>query len=147
TQIDLTDYTHSLVDSLMAAYGYTPNQLERKVSIEVADVDVDIAIPLGLILNELLTNAFKYAFPNARPTPRLTVRIWQNDGLNLLLADNGPGLNLNEWQTDQVLGRTTSFGRRLIHSLSDQIGASLEVKVAQGTRFTLHIPTHVFQMN
>ncbi|MBO0948953.1 tetratricopeptide repeat protein [Fibrella forsythiae] len=147
TQINLTDYTHSLIDSLMAAYGYTPNQLERKVSIEVADVDVDIAIPLGLILNELLTNAFKYAFPNAKSAPRLTVRIWHKDGLNLLLADNGPGLNLNEWKTEQTLGRNTSFGRRLIHSLSDQIGASMDVDVRQGTCFTLHIPTHLFQMN
>ncbi|MEZ0484924.1 histidine kinase dimerization/phosphoacceptor domain -containing protein [Fibrella aquatica] len=147
TQINLTDYTHSLIDSLMAAYGYSPNQLERKISIEVSDVDVDVAIPLGLILNELLTNAFKYAFPNTVTAPKLTLRIWQHEGLNLLLTDNGPGLNLHEWQAGQLPGRSASFGRRLVYSLSDQIGASLDVAVKQGTRFTLHIPTHEFQMN
>ncbi|MEZ0541664.1 tetratricopeptide repeat protein [Fibrella arboris] len=147
TQINLSDYTHSLVDSLMAAYGYTPDRLERNLSIEVTEVDVDIAIPLGLILNELLTNAFKYAFPNTDSIPQLTLRIWQRDGLNLILADNGPGLDLTEWQTNQALGRDTSFGRRLIRSLGDQIGATIQVDVLRGTRFSLHIPSDVLQVS
>ncbi|WP_375446834.1 histidine kinase dimerization/phosphoacceptor domain -containing protein [uncultured Fibrella sp.] len=147
TQIDLNDYTHSLVDSLMAAYGYTPDRIDRRISVEVAEVDVDIAIPLGLILNELLTNAFKYAFPDLGATPRLTLRIWQKEGLNVFLSDNGPGLNLREWQTDQVLGRNASFGRRLIRSLTDQMGATLHIEVKKGTCFSLHIPTEVLEVS
>lgn len=140
TQIDLADYTHSLVNSLMAAYGYTADQLDRTIAVDVAEVDVDIAIPLGLILNELLTNAFKYAFPKASTKPRLTLRIWQHDGLNVLLADNGPGLNVADWQNPHRPGPAGSFGQRLIRSLSEQIGATLQVEVNQGTCFNLHVP-------
>ncbi|XWW46298.1 tetratricopeptide repeat protein [Fibrella sp. USSR17] len=145
TQINLIEYTHNLVDSLMAAYGYDPGHLDQRISVEVTEVDVDIAIPLGLIMNELLTNSFKYAFPDLDVVPRLTLRIWQEAGLNLLVADNGPGLNVAQWNAPHEMNRTISFGRRLIQSLSDQIGASLQVDVQQGTCFKLHIPIEVMQ--
>lgn len=140
TRINLRDFTLNLIDSLSHAYGYSPDQFTYKLRLDVAEVDVDIAIPLGLVMNELLTNTFKYAFPYAA-LPRLTVQLWQeDDALRLLIADNGPGFDASTWKTGKG-----SFGQRLIYSLSEQMGAHIDMDTANGTAVRLCIPTQALQ--
>lgn len=111
-----------------------------------------MAVPISLIINELLTNCFKYAIPNV-PAPTLSVSFMNRNGLLLEVVDNGPGIDMDLWHRP-----TTSFGKRLIKGLSEQTGGTLTVEnltpvlsqvgqtgqeqVAEnyGTRFRLHIP-------
>ncbi len=137
TTIDMGEYSKSLIESLMGAYGYTSETLQVDVHVEKQEIDVDQAIPLGLILNEILTNAFKYALAHAS-NPRLSVDLnRQSDGLTLRVADNGPGLDMADWDRP---GK--SFGKRLIAALSDQIGALVSVENHNGTQFLIRIPAH-----
>lgn len=138
TTIDMGEYATSLIESLMGAYGYTSETLRVDVNAGKQEIDVDLAIPLGLILNELLTNAFKYALPYT-DHPQLSVDLrQQTDGLSMRVADNGPGLNLSGWQRPGG-----SFGKRLIAGLSDQIGGIVSVENRNGTEFLIKVPVLV----
>ncbi len=140
TRIDMADYITDLAESLMRAYGYGPDSFDLHLTVEQHDMDVDVAIPLGLILNELLTNAFKYAYtrPAIGHRPSLHVALRQQDGLTLEVQDNGPGVNLTHWQTPDL--DTDSFGRQLIWSLTEQVGGQLRVRNHNGAHFQLIIP-------
>ncbi|WP_324677108.1 sensor histidine kinase [Hymenobacter sp. GOD-10R] len=144
TTVDMQRYIPDLVDNLMTAYGYKPGSLDLNVQVEKARLDVDLAMPLGLILNELLTNAFKHAYGHvAQPSLRVYLGHDPEDslrGLLLEVQDNGPGINPLQWQ--QFTG---SFGKRLISSLSEQIGGSFELSSYAGTLFRLHISQHVLE--
>ena len=144
TTINMTDYITDLAESLMAAYGYGPDTFDLSVRVNEPDLEVDAAIPLGLILNELLTNSFKYAYGSShnrigrRKHPSLQITLRQTDGLTLEVQDNGPGLDLSQWQNPDI--DTDSFGRQLIWSLSEQVGGRLTVDNRNGAYFQLTIP-------
>ncbi|MBD2755877.1 tetratricopeptide repeat-containing sensor histidine kinase [Spirosoma validum] len=144
TTINMADYITDLAESLMAAYGYGPDTFDLSVSVNQPELDVDSAIPLGLILNELLTNSFKYAYGNnrhrigRRNQPSLRIDLHQQNGLTLEVQDNGPGLDLNQWRNLDI--DTDSFGRQLIWSLSEQVGGKITVDNRDGAYFQLTIP-------
>jgi two-component sensor histidine kinase len=89
------------------------------------------AVPLGLIINELLINAIKYAFPNGRPGIIRARLDKYGAQLCLSVQDNGVGMQ------DAVQG--TGVGLKLVHALAQQLGASFEIK--SGTRGTLILIT------
>lgn len=134
--VNMREFLTDLSESLMQAYGYAPDAFDLQLNIEQNEMDVDVAMPLGLIVNELITNAFKYAYANVQ-RPRLRIGLVNRDGLTLEVQDNGPGLDTTDWQQ---AGQRTSFGKRLIHSLSDQLDGQLDVIRQDGTLFRLHIP-------
>jgi two-component sensor histidine kinase len=135
TTIDFPDYIRQLVYSLMDTYGHTTDTLSLQLSLEAEAIEADTAIPLGLIINEILTNVFKYAYRQV-PNPQLTVGLTRdNDALSLTIADNGPGLDLTAW--NRIGG---SFGKQLIRSLSNQLHATLQIDTQQGTRIALNVP-------
>ncbi|MEZ0539840.1 sensor histidine kinase [Fibrella arboris] len=136
TAIDLREYVGNLVQSLMNTYGYSARMIELQLLLEADAVEADIAIPLGLIINEVLTNSFKYAFQHVA-TPSLTVVLQaREDNLLLEIADNGPGVDLAIWQTPHG-----SFGKQLIRNLSHQLDAELRVENRNGTHVWLCVPT------
>jgi PAS domain S-box-containing protein len=107
---------------------------DRSVGLEL-DVEEDItlpvdrAIPCGLILNELLTNALKHAFPaGRRGTVRVTLRREGKDELLLGVADDGVGL-----PGDHDDGASGSLGYRLLRAFADQLGATVRVSRTEGT--------------
>ncbi|WP_211220212.1 histidine kinase dimerization/phosphoacceptor domain -containing protein [Rudanella lutea] len=137
TTIDMGEYVASLIESLMGAYGYTHQTVDTRVQVSKQEVDVDLAIPIGLILNEILTNTFKYALPyTAAPSLLVDLRR-QGDSLLMHVADNGPGLDLTRWQRPGG-----SFGKRLIAGLSDQIGGTVSVESGNGTQFFIRVPVN-----
>ena len=144
TTINMAEYITDLAESLMAAYGYGPDTFDLLVMVPEPELDVDVAIPMGLILNELLTNSFKYAYGNnqhrigRRKRPSLQITLRQDAGLTLDVQDNGPGLNLSQWQNPET--ESDSFGRQLIWSLSEQVGGNLTVDNRDGAYFQLTIP-------
>ncbi|RTQ49682.1 hypothetical protein EJV47_12775 [Hymenobacter gummosus] len=133
--VDMQRYVTDLVESLMTAYGYDPADFDLTLTVQLPALDVEQAVPLGLILNELLTNAFKHAFP-AVEQPSLRIYLARTrQGLLLEVHDNGPGFDTSSWQQ-----KAGSFGRQLIVSLSEQVGGTVTCTAHKGTLCRLLIP-------
>lgn len=126
--IAANDYLQRLTGELMASYTDPQKVVKLTTNYEAIPLDIDRLIPLGLIANELITNAMKYAFQN-RDEGQLTASFTQETGAQLMLriADDGPGSDaLYQEQTD-------SFGSLLVRTLTDQLNGRLEVKSSDGT--------------
>jgi two-component sensor histidine kinase len=98
-------------------------------------VDINTAVPLGLLMNELISNALKHAFPQGREG---TIKISggeKGDLITLAVQDNGVGMAADlDWKN------TTSLGMRLITSLTDQVDGVIELDRENGTTFIITIP-------
>jgi PAS domain S-box-containing protein len=139
-QIDFSDYLRGLVNNLMHAFG-AGRPIVWNIDAEDAPLSIDTAIPCGLIVNELLTNALKYAFPGSQPRAergetecRITVAFRADgDRLALLVADNGVGLPPGlDWSAAKTLGLP------LINILArHQLGGQVEVDSRAGTSFKI----------
>lgn len=134
TDVDIKSYLTRLVESICFSYGYNKNQIDMVIDVEPKHLDVDVAIPLGLIANELVSNAFKHAF-NEEVKPQLAVKLCTKNGLALTIADNGEGIG--EFKFVKESG---SFGMDLVHSLTQQLHAVLTYNFNSGAVFTLAIP-------
>jgi two-component sensor histidine kinase len=133
SSIEMTDYLERLLDELSSAYYETRVRVEVHMDIDPMEVSIDIATPLGLIFNEAVTNAFKYAY-GGREKGELRISLKrQNNGLRCFtIADDGPGLPEN-WQEKAK----TSLGFTLIETLVQQIKGHLEVLGTAGTTLTI----------
>ncbi len=139
-QIDFGDYLYDLVDNLSHALG-TGRSIVWHIDVEDVSLGVDTAIPCGLIVSELLTNALKYAFPAGRPrvecgdtdcTISVTSRV-DGDKITLVVTDNGIGLPAGiDWTT------TKTLGLQLVNILAcHQLGGQVEVDRRAGTSFRI----------
>jgi len=132
--VDLGDYTRRLV-------GLATTDICHSVAVTV-DAEpipegIDTAIPYGLLLNELVTNACKHAFAAGKPGS-LTIDVHEDRGtLELSVADDGPGL-----PGDFSIGTSSSLGLRLVVALATQLGGTLTWTSGPGTRFCVRFPIH-----
>lgn len=124
-RVPFSDYVRTLVATVTQAIG--ASTVEVSLDIAVAQLPVDKAIPCGLIINELLTNAFKHAFPDGR-RGHVSVALHRlADGpLELTIADDGVGLPAGP--------STTSLGMHLVETLVAQLGGSLSSTSEAGAR-------------
>lgn len=126
-------YLTDLAETLMRAYGYGPDNFDLQINIEKEMLDVDTVMPMGLLVNEIITNSFKYAYEKVTH-PVLTISMKEKDQqLQLQIADNGPGMNTGEIKQG-------GFGQKLITALTKQLKATCTVNTEQGTSYTLLIP-------
>jgi len=132
--IDFAEYARSLLVSLWRAYGETAAKVRFTLDIPPVAFSIETAVPCGLILNELVTNALKHAFPD-RTDGHLTVALnaTEPDGtLCLRVSDNGigfpPGL---DWR------QTPSLGLHLVQLLIGQLGGTANVRHQDGTEFQI----------
>ncbi|RPD94461.1 histidine kinase [Aureibaculum marinum] len=119
SKVEMKDYFMNLCQHVLDSFG-SNNRIAAVCDMEPLEVDIDMAIPLGLIVNELLTNAMKYAFPNNKKGNifiSLTKR--NKNNYSLIFKDNGIGFD----EKRQALG--TGFGTQLINLLVSQLGALL----------------------
>jgi PAS domain S-box-containing protein len=131
-EIDFADYIRRLAEYLVRSYG-AAGRIRLQVRLDPLYCHRDVALPCGLIVNELLSNAFKYAFPGGKSGEvRIELRREPNGTVHLLVGDNGVGLPRNlDWETSPTLGL------RLVRTLARQIEANVETNGRQGTVFSV----------
>lgn len=123
SSIYLEEYIQELAASILDSYGVDPERIALKTDLESVAMDIDTVTPLGLILNELLTNSIKYAFPEGRKGEVAISFKRHEDGYLLTVGDNGvglpPGLDIRE---------INSLGLQLVLNLTErQLWGTLEI--------------------
>lgn len=133
-RIDLSEYLHDLAYTIFSNYSLSSDKVSLKFEMQPVIVSVDTAIPCGLLLNELLTNAIKYAFPDDR-AGEIEISLYpQADGrVELGIRDSGVGIH-----ADLDIENTTSLGLQLVHSFIVQLGAECELSRNHGTHWRFH---------
>ncbi len=132
-EIDAAAYLTDIVDQVAAAYGALQRRVRIVRRLEPVAVDVDAAIPLGLIATELLTNAYKYAFP-AGSGGEISIELALRSGIvELTVADNGVGP-----QKEARAG--TATGLRLVQAFAEKIGGQFSMPPGPGWRGTVLFP-------
>lgn len=130
-KIEFGEYVQSLSRDLFRSYQRTLGDIQLKIQVDEVFLDLDCAVPCGLILNELMTNALKYAFPNGRNgTILVELRTGADQTVSLQVADDGIGL-----PADLNVANIKSLGLQLINSLTKQMDGKLEVENTNGTAF------------
>ncbi|MGB4843231.1 MAG: histidine kinase dimerization/phosphoacceptor domain -containing protein [Ferruginibacter sp.] len=136
--VDMQTYFGSLIQSVFDSYKLTESDIELKMQVEDIKLDVDSVIPMGLIINELLTNSFKHAFTHGQTEKAEVQVVLKAERNNYLLRvkDNGKGMS------EEVLGRTKdeSFGQRMIRAFVQKLEASMKIDNSHGTDVCIRIP-------
>ncbi len=134
SRIDFADYTRYLATQLLSYYGPDTRKVRLDFVMGKIMVDINTAVPLGLLINEIVSNALKHAFPNGREGTISISGGYTGDLITLVVKDNGIGISADfDWKN------TTSLGMRLVNSLIDQIDGTIVLDRSQGTTFTITI--------
>ncbi len=130
--IDFSDYIESLAGRLLEVYGVVRRRIELRTNVENIFLDIDAAIPCGLIINELVSNSIKHAFPEGR-LGHITIDMNGQDGeYVLMVADDGVGV-----PEDIDYKNTESLGLQIVQTLTLQLGGKIELESNGGTRFKI----------
>jgi two-component sensor histidine kinase len=134
SSLNIKLYLTELAESLMRAYGYDADSFDLQIEAENPELDVDMAIPIGLIVNELITNSFKYAYEGIEH-PSLIINFKNHKDITLQIQDNGIGIDESKMNKN-----TGSFGKKMITGLTKQINGKCKFENNKGTYFELVIP-------
>lgn len=132
--VNFSIYLKDIIASVFHAYQVNNSKIKLTQEIEDLQIGIEKGISLGLIFNEMITNAIKYAFPENR-NGYLYISVKNVGHIEIIVADNGVGLpeNLNIYKTE-------SIGMQLITSLTEQLGGKIEVDNSKGVRYTIVLP-------
>ncbi len=136
-RISFKTYLKDLVRSLQVSYGIDIDRIKTVVDCPNLFIGIDTAIPCGLIVNELITNSFKYAFAEGEPG-EITISFQPkgDEHLHLLVTDTGCGL-----PDDLDITRTRSLGLKLVYNLvTHQLEGDIKLLKFQGTGFSITFP-------
>ncbi|RRA98777.1 histidine kinase dimerization/phosphoacceptor domain -containing protein [Larkinella rosea] len=140
--IDLKRFVNDLCRQVQSVY-QKAKPVTVHVSVPELHLDIDSAVPLGLILNELLSNSFKYAFSTvAAGEITLEIRVLSAGRYQLLYADNGPGLPI-----DFDPANTKTLGLQLVNDLSRQIGGNVHYSTQRGAAYTIQFTNRETRKN
>lgn len=135
TDIGVKDYVEKLTKELFSTYKVDQQQVTLDLNVDDIDIDIDTLVPLGLIINELITNSLKYAWPDDKKG-KMSVTLQDQSGvLRLSVKDDGIGY-------DPRNVRDQSFGATLVTALTSQLEGEMSTSTQQGTEVILQIPTH-----
>ncbi|MCX6567311.1 MAG: PAS domain S-box protein [Candidatus Aminicenantes bacterium] len=136
SRIDFADYIQSLVVHLFQVYQIDPGRIRYTFDLSPSIFNVNISIPLGLIVNELVVNALQYAFPDDHKG-EILIRLAKNEGDShtLLVRDDGIGI-----AGPVDLAKAESLGFQLVGMLAEQIRGEVKIETAAGVSFTITFP-------
>ncbi len=135
-RLDFREYAAALARDLFSSYGVDSERIHLRFEFEPISLGLNQAIPCGLILNELLTNSLKHAFPNERVGEILVKLSWgHGKPVKLTVADDGVGLPAKfDWRESQ------SLGLRIMNILGRQLDGTVQREPGAGTVFSLAFP-------
>jgi two-component sensor histidine kinase len=135
--VDFSTYIQQLCDHLYLAYLEKPDRISLALSLEKVSLPLDKAIPCGLLINELVVNALKHAFPNGRSgTIEIVMRRETDRKVSLTVKDDGVGAK----QTEAEAERHGSIGLSLVKNLTDQLGGVCEIDGVAGMSVRVEFP-------
>ncbi|WP_319507108.1 CHASE4 domain-containing protein [uncultured Methanolobus sp.] len=130
--IELETYIDTLTKYLLNSYGCNPNDIKIDIKIKNITQGIDTAIPLGLIVNEIVSNALKHAFKDHKGEIQIEMFLKNNDLYMLIIRDNGIG-----FPEEIDFMKTDSLGMQLVVSLVEQIEGNIELIRNNGTEFRI----------
>jgi PAS domain S-box-containing protein len=133
--INAAEYIKSLITDLMNSYSFS-SSVDTSVDVDNVNFNIDMAIPCGLIINELVTNSLKHAFRD-RDKGKISLSLHHREDhtFSLIVQDDGVGL-----PPDFAVRSTASLGMQLVGVLVRQIGGEMKAESDQGSRFTIIFP-------
>jgi PAS domain S-box-containing protein len=134
TNIDFHDYISKLADRLFYSYGVSTERVSLNINVSDSSFGVDTAIPCGLIINELISNSLKHAFPEGREGEiKITLRSIEEDAFELIVSDNGIGI-----PEDIDFRNTNTLGFKTLISFEDSKSwGKFELNRTEGTEFRI----------
>lgn len=133
--IDFGDYTTNLVSEIYSTYGVNPARIPFIINMAPVDMKVDIVVSCGLIINEIVTNSLKYAFPDGVGEIVIELMEEGDDTFVLTVSDNGVGIPEN-----MDIHELPSLGIRLVLALIDELDGQFEIIRDIGTKFKITFP-------
>ncbi len=135
-RIDFAGYVRNLTGHLLRSYKVSANAIRLNLEIDSVPMNLDVAIPCGLMINELVSNSLKYAFPKGK-SGEIVIRFAEENGqgLRLTVEDNGIGMPGNANPED-----SESLGLKLVRSLTDQLGGAIAYRSQEGFQCDIRIP-------
>jgi two-component sensor histidine kinase len=134
-KVDFGQYIHALVAHLFQSYKISCQYIRLRTEVENIALDLDRAVPCGLMINELVSNSLKYAFPEDRKGEILVRLARQGDGYVLQVSDDGVG-----FPDDVDFRSSKSLGLQLINTLVKQLHGTIEMINTNGTEVTIEFP-------
>jgi two-component sensor histidine kinase len=132
SSISMDDYIEGIVDYLITTFNQG-DRVQKKIAVAPVSLDVTLAVPLGLILNEVVTNSLKFAFPKGRTgTLHIELTEEENQTYRLIIGDDGIG-----FPADLNPNHSRTLGMSLIRGLSEQIEGTLEISQKNGVQISL----------
>lgn len=139
SEIQSHEYLGNVVDSLLAAYNIKPSKIHVSKDIEPTSTNIRVAVSSGLIINELVTNVFKHAFPMQRSGELfISWKRIKGDRIELIVRDNGIGMS----EGFDIIG-SGSFGLYLVVLLVQQLEGEIELELGEFTEFRIEFPLGV----
>ncbi|WP_235843180.1 tetratricopeptide repeat-containing sensor histidine kinase [Maribacter hydrothermalis] len=131
--IEMQGYIESLINSIQSVYKKGGHNINITIDAEGVELDIDRAIPFGLILNELVSNSFKYAFPQDDSSGKIYIHLRKIVGQEGFFEYTDNGIGLPEDSEERA---NSSMGMRLMNRLANQLQTSLNTdKTTDGVRF------------
>ncbi len=130
-EVDFGEYVRDLTGALFASYGVDRRAIGLVLDVNNVFLSLDSAVPCGLIVNELVSNSLKYAFPDGRSGEIHVSLFGDGEGrTTLIIGDNGIGL-----PPEADLEKSTSLGLRLVKMLAQQLGAEVQLNRSRGAEY------------
>lgn len=132
-KVDFDSYVEQMISHLSKSYGDLWEKLTLKVNLNMVFLDIDTALPCGMIINELVSNSLKYAFPDDMRGEICIDLSSEDDGFKLVVGDNGVGI-----RGDLDITNPKTLGFQLVDALVKQIGGRMSLDMINGTRYEIH---------
>ncbi len=133
--VNFGEYIRQLAEDLYRTYKVTDDEIEFQLEVNIAPLPIDIAIPCGLLLNELISNCLKHAFRDASRGHIRVSMSTDSRGMVLSVADDGAG-----FKPDVDFRNSASFGLQLVNTLVEQLNGEAKMSTSPGTNFTVRFP-------
>jgi len=135
-RVDFHAFLRSFVPTLIQSYSIHPERIELEFHVAEVRLPIDAAIPCGLIVNELISNALKHAFPDGR-SGKISIDFRHDRNRHATLSVDDDGIGIPE---EFDYERSNSLGIQLVYLLAGQLGGAVTVRRGEPTRFVIRFP-------